>query len=59
MKKLGKKLDQVERTIEAYGACACGCGCTCSGNLLSTGQQVQHYYYEFNANFIFLDKKNY
>lgn len=35
MKKLGKKLYEVEETIEAYAcscrSCDCGCACGCSG----------------------------
>lgn len=27
MRKLGKKLSQVERSVEAYSSCGCGCGC--------------------------------
>ncbi|HEX2926993.1 MAG TPA: CLI_3235 family bacteriocin precursor [Ruminiclostridium sp.] len=27
MRKLGKKLNQVERTVEAYSSCGCGCYC--------------------------------
>ncbi len=34
MRKLGKKLSQVERSVEAYGCNCFGliCGCNCSGN---------------------------
>ncbi|WP_083826358.1 CLI_3235 family bacteriocin precursor [Clostridium sp. BNL1100] len=44
MRKLGKKLNQVERSVEAYTSCGCGCYCNEEPNY-SYGTYMSQYTY--------------